>query len=571
MEGHENHPGEKLKKNEKRIVIALAIISIICGTIGFKTEESSLLDSLYLTAQFFIIHSGAYEHHPTVFLELARWMAAGLAIYAVIKLYMFLLSQSLKSWFFRKKDHIIIVGYNDLSCKILKDLREDYIVLIGKPEEKLNFKLKNKHLLNIETENIDQTILRQAGLSHAREIYILTGQDDFNISVANDIMKTIEKEEQSEIKVWIRIEDKQKLHFYKHFHQRLTKDDKSIALLNLHAFNFFEIAAQKLVDDYSPDILVKLLPDSPPLHISIIGDAPISKYIFEESLCMYHFFNLTKNIFTWVTNEPAAKKEDLRFHFPDIHLTNETRFRSFDDFFNDLPDDLTLCFLCHEDYIQNILLGLRLRSTYFQEKNNLLIPGIICLVSDIPAMSITMPDLIEQCKQAGLKLIDIDSYFTIKQMIDIHREWDKIALAIHNAYKALPQSDAISAWNGLSDAEKDQNRYPARHLRVKLRSLGFDIDYNPIDIGEKLILPDDHKIHMAIARMEHNRWMAQKILDGFTSVKDRARFPREMKTLLLSHPDIIPFENLSESDVEKDWVTYPKIVETSKIVLKKFE
>ena len=140
MEGHENHPGEKLKKNEKRIVIALAIISIICGTIGFKTEERSLLDSLYLTAQLFIIHSGAYEHHPTVFLELARWMAAGLAIYAVIKLYMFLLSQSLKSWFFRKKDHIIIVGYNDLSCKILKDLREDYIVLIGKPEEKLNFK-----------------------------------------------------------------------------------------------------------------------------------------------------------------------------------------------------------------------------------------------------------------------------------------------------------------------------------------------------------------------------------------------------------------------------------------------
>jgi hypothetical protein len=143
-------------------------------------------------------------------------------------------------------------------------------------------------------------------------------------------------------------------------------------------------------------------------------------------------------------------------------------------------------------------------------------------------------------------------------------------MAIHRTYSALPQADAISEWSGLSDAEKDQNRYPARHLRIKLRSLGKDIDYKPRDEGERLTLPDDLEIKMAIAKMEHNRWMAQKILDGFTSVKDRTNFPRELKTVLLSHPDIVPFEDLSTIDIEKDWVTYPKIVETSKIRLKEF-
>ena len=571
MEGHENHSGEKLKKNEKRIVIILTIITIICGVIGFKNEERSFFDALYLTAQLFIIHSGAHEYRPNAFLELARWLGAGLAIYAVIKLYMLLISQSIKSWFFKKKDHVIIIGYNELALRIIKDLPDDYIILIGKTEKNLNTKLTNRHLLQFDTEKLDQTLLNQAGISYAREIYILGDKDDENISVGNDIMHHIIGKEQVEITLWIRIDDKEKLRFYKHFHQRISPGNNSRSILNIHAFNLHEITAQRLVDDNSPDKIVKILADAPALHTAVIGDAPIARYLFEESLNMYHFLNLTKNIFTWVSDAPEIKRDDFHFHFPDIQMTGETHFREFDDFFSSMPDDLSLCYLCNEDYIQNILLGLRIRSRYFQNNKNLLMPDIICLVSDIPALDATMPDLIAQCEKARLTLIDLETYCSVKQMINIHHEWDKIALAIHNTYNNLPQADAVSAWSALSDAEKDQNRYPARHLRVKLRSMGFDIDYDPAGKGEKLSLPDDMEIKMAIAKMEHNRWMAQKILDGFTSVKDRANFPRVMKTVLLSHPDIVPFDDLSTLDIEKDWVTYPKVIETSKIKIKEFE
>ena len=52
--------------------------------------------------------------------------------------------------------------------------------------------------------------------------------------------------------------------------------------------------------------------------------------------------------------------------------------------------------------------------------------------------------------------------------------------------------------------------------------------------------------------------------------KNKSNFKRELKDVVLAHPDIVPFSELSAKDVEKDFGSYPAFVEKSKIKLKSF-
>ena len=74
MEGHGNS-GEKLKKNEKLIVILLVIITIIFGAIGFAKHLRSLIN-IKAGLQFYTSHAGRLitlqAHFPIKYSTKAR-------------------------------------------------------------------------------------------------------------------------------------------------------------------------------------------------------------------------------------------------------------------------------------------------------------------------------------------------------------------------------------------------------------------------------------------------------------------------------------------------------------------
>jgi hypothetical protein len=211
-----------------------------------------------------------------------------------------------------------------------------------------------------------------------------------------------------------------------------------------------------------------------------------------------------------------------------------------------------------------------IRRHFYNTRNNLIQPKIVCLVNNILTIKRDMPEVLDNAKKAGLELVDLNRFFSMKEMFETHREWDKIARVIHGQYITLEQADRKEIWNTISDAEKEQNRYPARHLRIKLRAMGYDLDYSGIGDGAKLDLPDNHDLKLQMAKLEHNRWMAEKMMEGYVSVKNKAIFNRQLKDIILAHPDIVPFSELSEQDIEKDFGSYPAFVEKSKIKLKSF-
>ncbi len=101
---------------------------------------------------------------------------------------------------------------------------------------------------------------------------------------------------------------------------------------------------------------------------------------------------------------------------------------------------------------------------------------------------------------------------------------------------------ARESWQKLPEYLKEANRAAAEHIIIKCLTVGCDTgrDKDGIPTGEKL-----EEQMEALARMEHDRWMADKVLQGFSygELTDKKQ---------MTHKCIVPWDKLSEEDKEKD-------------------
>jgi hypothetical protein len=137
---------------------------------------------------------------------------------------------------------------------------------------------------------------------------------------------------------------------------------------------------------------------------------------------------------------------------------------------------------------------------------------------------------------------------------------DACARALHEAFlrSKSPSERAAQAWERLPDTLRRANTRAADHLPAKLWSLGLDID--GLEPGAVPALDDAAKQRLAqlrsgqdgeqmqaLARLEHERWMIERKLDGwrYAPARDDAR---------RLHPQLVPWEQLQRSadEVRKD-------------------
>ncbi len=107
-----------------------------------------------------------------------------------------------------------------------------------------------------------------------------------------------------------------------------------------------------------------------------------------------------------------------------------------------------------------------------------------------------------------------------------------------------PEKKNFPDFDNLPDEIKFSNIDNAIHIPTKLLSIGYKI--RPVKKGFKPVTLhlDDEEIE-TMARVEHMRWSWEKRLTGWTfgTIKDQGR-----KT----HPSLIPYDDLSEPEKEKD-------------------
>lgn len=133
---------------------------------------------------------------------------------------------------------------------------------------------------------------------------------------------------------------------------------------------------------------------------------------------------------------------------------------------------------------------------------------------------------------------------------DFHRHYEKRrAVAAGEPLRDIkaPAFSTLSAW------ERQSNLSAAAHLNVKLAALGLKLVYRdhtsmPVDTVD--ITPDQRE---HVARMEHNRWLAERLLNGWTfGERDNAHKRR------LS---IVDWDNLSRVELAKDRDQIDRIID----------
>ena len=122
----------------------------------------------------------------------------------------------------------------------------------------------------------------------------------------------------------------------------------------------------------------------------------------------------------------------------------------------------------------------------------------------------------------------------------------------------------FSCWEDLADDVRQSNRMGAAHLPFKLRIIGYEVSTDEIDeIGLTLT---DEQIKF-LAPIEHQRWMADRLLLGWRELTAAERKPLEdhslaadakkLMTAILkkdksAHPLILSFDKLPCEEQEKD-------------------
>jgi hypothetical protein len=141
---------------------------------------------------------------------------------------------------------------------------------------------------------------------------------------------------------------------------------------------------------------------------------------------------------------------------------------------------------------------------------------------------------------------------------------DSIASRIHGRYAALY---GAPPWELLTEREREFNRRSARHLKIKLWCLGYRLEEGRSE-GDLGLADPAPEVREMLARLEHRRWQAEKLLDDFLpgpSSEDPAT-RGFWKASLRIHPDIRPFEELSAFDVSKDENTFADMKEILKLL-----
>jgi hypothetical protein len=123
---------------------------------------------------------------------------------------------------------------------------------------------------------------------------------------------------------------------------------------------------------------------------------------------------------------------------------------------------------------------------------------------------------------------------------------------MHTSYRgnqlargADPASPSLAPWDSLTDDLRDSNRAFAYGIGEKLRAIdSIIVPTTLVELQDSALIFSTDELE-GLARQEHERWMRDRIDDGwsYAKVRDDAR---------KLHPSLIDYDELSEDEREKD-------------------
>lgn len=552
-------------KFEWFFVVFLGFGAFILAYVGYHNYflinqvERNTFDIIYHSIKIFgLDFIDGYLSPVPLTLEIARWLAPSVLMYSAAKGIIYLIRKELSILRIKSyKNHVIVYGINEYSMYLIKNLldKKEKVVAIAENYEEVNKEIIEREGGLVVAGSIsDLGTLKQIAAVKAKYFVFLDFNNENNISSAITISqyskaKRVRPLLYTHISNYFLMNQLKDINFFNNIDPKFGTDFFN----GVRLFSANERTARVLFNKYAPDSFCAMSQSADrTINIILFGGGELTLCLIAQLARMCTYLNFIKTRLTiYYDNDQFISK--LNCYFPKIHQLVEVKLIhvDFSAVNNQIIEDqyhthsFDVIYLTCENDEQTMQVLYSLSKVEFKKKMNTI------AVLRNPNGILNKWYSAENIGEIIIHKYDTTSETFTEEAI-IASKIDELAKIIHNDYfdkiksagKVNPKKESHREWDYLPEDFKNQNRLQADHIWLKLRSINCRaIPLNSAE--EEYDFANDKNIVETLSKMEHDRWAAHMIMNGW-KYGDK----RDDKKKL--HTDLIPYEELSEEVKQYD-------------------
>jgi hypothetical protein len=512
------------------LLIIGALASFILGYSGFTSDlHLSKAESVYRSLLLFFLEGGS--DLEGLKLQVARFLAAGVAVYTIILTLLHLFYEHIRMvqprlW----KDHVIIAGLGSIALKLIKEYQEirKPVVVIERNENNENAsEAERSGAIVLFGDATDAKMLEMSGVCRADSLIAACKDDGTNFEIVYRASQIVDAASNActnkNLQASVHFLDAKLVNIFLR-HSLITRHD---APIDVGIFNMFEYTARRLFQDHPLDRQGPYPDDAREVHLMIVGFGRMGEALFKQAAIIGHFANepVVKTRLTVIDkNADLIKKKKAHFESLKINTICNTKFIPADiednhiqEYIAKLTSDtasIPSLAICNGDEHFAALCAVELSRkcgrdcpvyVYISKEK-----GLASLLTDqTPQNHMIKPN----ADVAGIHPFGMIDKIAVKEAIS-NDQIDRSARKIFEDY-GKTQNNPLRTWEKAPEWEKISNRSQADHIDVKLRAIGCYA-------ANRAAKPDDIKVSEfnekeieLMAQMEHARWNAERFLNGW--------------------------------------------------------
>jgi len=540
--------------------VAAAVICLLASYAGFwriSDEETpwKILEPFYSSGEMLLLHvpheslaqAGAHSR-ALLALHVARIFAVlSAATLAVALILRFLGNWMLRCWRGVRGRHTIICGFGPIARQLLLEFKKDRPVVIDHRVEHTEVQEVEAWAALLEGNPASAGALSAANAAKASHLFAVTDDDGANVGIAVQAIQLAgSKPPQPHVLVHI-------------------TDPQLRASLRQHAvfasecggprvtmFNVFENSARLLFlrPNHQLDY-VRIGEDDPrAVQLVVIGFGLMGEALVTRAAMVGHFANLKQPRIVVIDKSAMRKQRIFRARYPHFDRVVDAHFLELDA--EEPVTQERIGELCAdaEKTISTVAI------TFDNDTR-----GLSLAWSLLDRVRPDVPIRLRLSEHLGLRDLKLPERITVfGSMHDacsrehwLNDELNRMARALHEYHRrsvhesgrATPDDRSLRDWDSLADDLIDSNRQAADHIWVKLRAAGCHaIRKGQPDPGPivKEFRPEEVE---RLAKMEHQRWMAERYLAGW-------EWAEKKNTPNRKSPYLVPWEQLDDETAQWD-------------------
>lgn len=537
------------------LLLGLAwLIGLALGYFGFvlyanqNNEAWATGDIIYRTLQLVAMNSGAVDGKINWMLNAARFILPLLTAYTFLQGLLQIFNDQIQRQRLRRfKDHVVICGIGRKGTSIAKELLAlGYKVVIidneHNRENKEVFRSQGAIILDGDATNKD--VLTSARVQYARNLVCLLGSDRDNLQIAHQAFQLTHSRQVGKLTCTLHLASIDLLKLIRI--SELSKDPH--VHFELETFNSYERTARLLLQEgakWDEFIGGKEVPGS----LLVIGLGKLGEQLVVQAGYQWYLLNRSDRLVVTIIDSAAEeKKRNLLCNYPQLEkifelIPLQAELTSIGLLKNILTPpkegEVIQTYICLDDPVLSLQICLNL----------LQIPGYI---NQPIWVHLSKESSLTNILEKPLPGLGVDSQIRTFDIFDHACSADLIlggmheilARDLHEIYRADNHSASASkTWEQLPEALKDANRQQASRIFQLLKEGGYKI-YPLQDWDAHTKVFSEIELEK-MARMEHALWRQAKETDGWTHAEER-------DTNMRVHPDLVPWEELSDVEREKN-------------------